>query len=137
MKRALLLLGHGSRAREANEAMYAIMEILRGTAGFDIVEAGFMDLNPPSIEEGMAACVAQGAETIVAIPYFLHMGMHVQKDLPATIQALSENYPGVTVIIGKHIGFHPKLAEIIAERIRESEAAAVAAGAGNGNHDPA
>ncbi|TAK31629.1 MAG: sirohydrochlorin cobaltochelatase [Chloroflexota bacterium] len=134
MKRALLLLGHGSRAREANEAMYAIMDILRRTAGFEIVEAGFMELNPPTIADGMAVCVEQGAQTIIVIPYFLHMGRHVQKDLPETVQALREKYPQVTIRMGRHIGFHPKLAEIVRERIEEAESVGIAGGSGDGHH---
>lgn len=117
---AVLFLGHGSRAPEANEAMYRVMDLFRRRSGYAIVEAGFMELNPPTIEEGVAACVRQGAGRIVVIPYFLHLGMHVRRDLPEVIGACRGRYPGVEFVFGPHIGFHPLLADILLERVREA-----------------
>ncbi len=119
MKKALLFLGHGSRAAAANDGMFRTMDVVKQMTGYEIVEAGFMDLNPPSIPDGAAACVARGATEILMIPFFLHFGMHVQKDLPATMEELRRRYPGVKITLGPHIGFHPKLAEIVVDRIRE------------------
>jgi len=120
-KKALLFLGHGSRAREANEAMYGVIDLVREATDFDIVEAGFLDLNPPSVTEAMATCVRQGADRVLVMPYFLHLGMHVQRDLPRVIAELQAEHPQVEVVLGRHIGFHPKLAEIFVERIQEME----------------
>ena len=55
------------------------------------------------------------------IPFFLHFGRHVQRDLPDIMEELKRRYPGVQITLGPHIGFHPKLAEIILDRIRETE----------------
>lgn len=117
-----MFLGHGSRASDANEGMFRTMELVRELTGYGIVEAGFMDLNPPSIPDGAAACVAQGATEILMMPFFLHFGRHVQRDLPETVEELKRRYPGVQIKLGPHIGFHPKLAEIVVDRIREAEA---------------
>ncbi len=122
MKKALLFLGHGSRAAEANEGMYRTMALVKDMTGYEIVEAGFMDLNPPSIPDAAATCVAQGATEILMIPFFLHFGRHVQRDLPETVEEMKAQYKGVRITLGPHIGFHPKLAEIVADRIREAEA---------------
>lgn len=99
--------------------MYQTMHLVKEMTGYQIVEAGFMDLNPPSIFEGAAACVAQGATKIIMIPYFLHLGRHVQRDLPNTVQELRQRHPEAEITLGRHIGFHPKLAEVIVERIGE------------------
>ncbi len=123
MRKAILFLGHGSRAPGANEAMYRVMELIRQRSGYPIVEAGFMELCPPTIEEGMAACVRQGAERVIVIPYFLHMGMHVRADLPAVIDACRRRYPDVEIVMGRHIGYHPLLADILLERVREADEA--------------
>ncbi len=117
-----MFLGHGSRAADANEGMFKTMEMVGQLSGYDIVEAGFMDLNPPSIPDGVAACVARGATEILMIPFFLHFGRHVQRDLPDILGELKGRYPDVQITLGPHIGFHPKLAEIIVDRIREAEA---------------
>ncbi len=119
---AVLFLGHGSRAPEANEAMYRVLELFRRRSGYAIVEAGFMELSPPTIEEGVAACVRQGAGRILVIPYFLHLGRHVQRDLPRVIARCRQRYPRVEFVLGPHIGFHPLLVDILLERVREAEA---------------
>lgn len=122
-KKALLFLGHGSRAKEANEAMYRVIDLVREATDFDIVEAGFLDLNPPLVAEAMEVCARKGAGRVLVMPYFLHLGMHVQRDLPRVIAELREQYPQVEIVLGRHIGFHPKLAEIFIERVQEAEQA--------------
>ena len=123
----VVLLGHGSRAREANDGMYQVLEAVRRQGKRSIVEAGFMGMNPPTIEEGVAACVSQGAEVVLLIPYFLHLGVHVQTDLPETVRELRARYPGVQFALGSPFGFHPKLVEAVLDRIAECEAGVVEA----------
>ncbi|MBI2873764.1 MAG: CbiX/SirB N-terminal domain-containing protein [Firmicutes bacterium] len=119
--RAILLLGHGSRAPKANVAIRKVAEHLRLREEYPIVEVAFLQLSPPSIEEGMATCVSQGATSVLMLPYFLHFGLHVQEDLPSVVDTLRGRYPGVEITLGHHIGFHPKLVEIVVERVQESE----------------
>ena len=123
----VVLLGHGSRAREANDGMYQVLEAVRRQGKRSIVEAGFMGMNPPTIEEGVAACVSQGAEVVLLIPYFLHLGVHVQTDLPETVRELRARHPGVQFALGSPFGFHPKLVEAVLARIAECEAGVVEA----------
>ncbi|HIE26313.1 TPA: sirohydrochlorin cobaltochelatase [Candidatus Poribacteria bacterium] len=120
MKKAILLLGHGSQAVGANQAMYRVTELIRQQTGY-IVEVGFMALNSPSIEDAVANCIVQGAHKIVVIPYFLHLGVHVQRDLPRRLAEIKRQYPDVEIMMGKHLGFHPKLVEVVLDRINESE----------------
>lgn len=121
MKKAVLLLGHGSRAQDANEAMYQVADLIRQETDYEIVELAFMGLNPPSIDQGVDTCVARGASKIIVVPYFLHWGNHVQKDLPEMLGRIRTKHPNVQLVLGNHIGFHPKLAEIIVERIEEND----------------
>lgn len=120
MKTAILLLAHGSRAKEANQGMYQVIGALRLQTRY-IIEVGFMGINSPSIEDGVAACINQGAGRIVMIPYFLHQGVHVQRDLPEKRAAASERYPDVDIILGDPLGFHPKMVEIVLDRFQKFE----------------
>ena len=63
--------------------------------------------------------MAKGAERILLIPYFLYMGAHVQEDLPAELTEARKRHPAVEMAMGKHLGAHKKLAEIVVERIAE------------------
>ena len=119
MKTAILLMAHGSRIPEANDAVREIAAMVKEMTGFEIVEVSFREQHLPNIQQGIDACVAQGAERILLMPYFLYMGAHVQEDLPEEMAQAKKRYPRVEFAMGKHLGVHRKLAEIVVERIAE------------------
>ncbi len=120
MKTAILLMGHGSRIAEANGALDAIAALVKEQTDHEIVEVSFRELHLPSIQDGIDRCVEQGAQRILLYPYFLFAGAHVLEDLPAEIEEATKRYPGLEMKLGKPLGVHPKLAEIVTERVAES-----------------
>lgn len=124
MKTAILLLGHGSRAVGANDTLSAIAALVKGETGAALVEVAFLPPHFPGIQEGVERCVAQGAARILLYPYFLYAGAHVLKDLPERIEQARRRHPGLELILGEPLGVHPKLAEIVRERIDASLQAA-------------
>jgi sirohydrochlorin ferrochelatase len=120
MKTAILMMAHGSRIAEANDAAREVAAMVKGMTGFEIVEVSFRELHNPNIQSGIDACVAKGAQRILLMPYFLFMGAHVQHDLPEEISEAQKRYPGLVMEMGGHLGAHPKLAEVEAERIGEA-----------------
>jgi sirohydrochlorin ferrochelatase len=119
MKTAILIMAHGSRIPEANDAVFRIAEMVRDLTGREIVEVSFREQHLPNIQQGIDACVAQGAGKVLLIPYFLFTGAHVQEDLPEELAEASRRYPDVEFAMGAHLGAHPKLAEIVAEKVTE------------------
>jgi precorrin-8X/cobalt-precorrin-8 methylmutase len=119
-KTAVLFLGHGSRARSASEAMEAIIERVQHRAGYDVVAWGYLEFAEPKILDGVRRCVEAGATRIVAIPYFLHVGMHMIRDLPRVLREARMLYPHVQITMGRHIGLHADLVEVLLDRIAES-----------------
>jgi len=119
MKTAILLIGHGSRASEANEAMYQVAATLKETQSVAIIECAFLEINQPDISIGLSNCRLAGATRVLAMPYFLHLGNHVQKDLPGIIATWQAANPGIEVTMGRHFGYSPKLVELVQERINE------------------
>ena len=122
-KTAILLMGHGSRVSEANDALRMIAEQVRQQGNYDIVEVAFRELHEPDIQTGIDRCVDQGGERILLYPYFLFAGAHVLEDLPAEMQAAMDRYPGLELSMGSPLGTHPKLAEIVCDRVAEALAA--------------
>src|SRR5512135_1208785 len=106
MKTAVLLMAHGSRIPEANDAVHEIAAMVKEMGGYDIVEVSFREQHLPNIQQGIDACVAKGAERIMLVPYFLYMGAHVQEDLPEEMARAQERYPHVAFAMGKHLGVH-------------------------------
>lgn len=120
MKTAILMMAHGSRISNANDAAREVAAMVQEMTGFEIFEVSFRELHEPNIQQGIDACVAKGAERILLMPYFLFMGAHVQHDLPEEIEMAKKRHPGLIMEMGGHLGVHRKLAEIEAERIGEA-----------------
>src|SRR4051812_6520910 len=95
MRKALLLVAHGSRQADANADLYHVVEEMRQRGGHAVVEGAFLELAEPGIDEGGARCVGQGAQSVVLVPYFLSSGVHVRRDLAAACERLSASFPGV------------------------------------------
>ena len=66
----------------------------------------------PSIADAFAACVADGASTVVVSPYFLSPGRHWQEDLPALTAAAAAAHPGVRYMVAAPLGLHPLVSQV-------------------------
>ena len=119
-KTALLLIAHGSRQDEANADLSAIVAEMRKAGDYAVVEGAYLELAEPTIEEASGRCVAQGAERVVLLPYFLSAGVHVRQDLTAIRRKLANHYPSVEFRLAEPLGPHPLLLEIVAERARQA-----------------
>ena len=116
MTTAILLLAHGSRISEANDAAREIAARVQKMTDFEIVEVAFREQHLPNIQQGVDNCVTKGAKRILLVPYFLYLGAHVLEDLPEELLQARERHPGVEMVLGKHLGVHNKLAEIVTEQ---------------------
>ncbi len=117
VNRAVLLLGHGSRAQDAHDSMYRVTEVLRAEGQFISVECAFLEINQPDIPGGLDLCRAAGATEITVVPYFLSMGRHVKEDLPRIISEWGATNPGIKVIQSEHLSFSPHMVALVRERI--------------------
>lgn len=124
--RALLVMVHGSPRPESNVDMYAVVDEVRERGEYDIVQVGFMECNEPSIPEAIEACVAEGAESVIAVPYFLHTGNHVADDLPTLLEEGQRRYPEVEFAMGDYVGHDEAVMDVLRDRALEAVAVAVA-----------
>ena len=118
---ALLLIAHGSRQEEANADLYQLAAVLRTHGRYGLIEAAFLELAEPTVAQGAARCVAQGARRVILLPYFLSAGIHVRRDLAALRAALAAEHPGVEFRLAEPLGPHPLLLEVVTERARQAE----------------
>jgi precorrin-8X/cobalt-precorrin-8 methylmutase len=130
MKECILLLGHGSPKKDANN-LECVGKMLHGMlhAGCseDCVKVAYLQFVEPGIPEAIRECVEQGAKKIILHPFFLSAGMHVTKDIPGMIEEARGRYPGVQFIYTEPLGVHEKLAHIVMERISAADNLAPAA----------
>jgi sirohydrochlorin ferrochelatase len=120
-KRAVILIGHGSRAAGADDDMERIAERLRAAADGGIVELCRM-AHGTSFGEAFERCVRQGARTVIVIPYFLHFGVHLRQDIPEILREAVMKHPEVRLILGRHLGYDDALTVLVERRVAESEA---------------
>ena len=118
MEPALLLIAHGSRQPEANADLVYVVEQLR-QRGRAVVEASYLELAEPNIDEGGARCIAHGAGYVVLLPYFLSAGVHVLRDLTAARDRLAARFPSVEFRLAEPLGRHPLLLDVVTDRARE------------------
>lgn len=104
--KTLLLIAHGSRRAASNDEVRQLSLRLNAIhpPGFSGVETAFLELAQPSIPEGLAACVAKGANEIVVFPYFLAAGTHVVNDIPEIIRTFQAAHPQIKVSLTPHLG---------------------------------
>jgi sirohydrochlorin ferrochelatase len=121
MKTALLLIAHGSRQPAANADLFDLAENLQ-TRGWELVEAAFLELAEPDIDEGARRCVARGAQRVVLMPYFLAAGTHVRRDLAAARDRLAARFDGIDFRLAEPLGPHPLLSDLVDRRARDAGA---------------
>lgn len=119
MKRGLLVVGHGSRAEEAQRVFAQVVTYMKTASPDSVIESAHMELCGPTIDQSVKKLADQGVNEIVVIPYFLYKGIHLQKDIPEIIQRIAEEYSHVRFAIAEPIGAEPVLAEILLTRAGE------------------
>jgi sirohydrochlorin cobaltochelatase len=120
MKTGLLVLGHGSKAEEADEIFAEIVERVRGISAFEHVAMGSLQLSRPTFAEGVQRLMDEGVREMVIVPMFIFRGNHVKFDIPEELENLRRAHPGVRFVMARPIGADARLADIIEERAQEA-----------------
>jgi sirohydrochlorin ferrochelatase len=114
---ALLLIAHGSRLASSNDEIRTLTGNLRQISSpFQLVECAFLEIAQPSICEGLRNLIANGAPTILVLPYFLSAGRHVTNDIPAEIAKIQLESPGVEIKIAPYFGATPLIEQILMQQ---------------------
>ena len=121
IKRAIVVVGHGSRREEANRDVIDVAKSIAVRGGFPIVEAAFLEIARPTIDEAFSTCVALGATEVIVHPYFLSPGRHTRGDLPVEVRTAASRHTGLSYRITEPLSAHPLVIEAAIERIRETE----------------
>ena len=114
----ILVVAHGSRWDGANgEVEHLICKLLE-KVDYDQLSYAFLQFGSPSIEDQIAEMVKKGCTRIIVFPYFLTGGKHLCSDIPEILKHAAKVF-GIEILIAEHIGGHPKLVDIMIDRIKE------------------
>jgi sirohydrochlorin cobaltochelatase len=116
MSQGIIVFAHGSRIESANQAVRAVTAELARRGGFAHVEAAFLELGQPDLEGAVSRLASQGVEAILVIPYFLTLGMHLERDLPRIAQEISNKYKDLQIKVTPPLDGHPGLVQVLLDR---------------------
>ncbi len=117
MKIAVVVVAHGSRAKGANSEFYKVIEYLKTTGRWDMVEASFLQFNEPSLTGAVEGVIGRGAQKVVVVPLLLFPGNHMLRDIPEEIEKQRLKHSDVEIILTRHLGMDNRIAEMVVERI--------------------
>ena len=115
----VLVIGHGSTDKRAREAfVYTVGGLDRY---YHSVSFSFLELDQPNIETAITNVVSQGPKTLIIIPYFLHKGSHIKRDVVLEIRSALEKSSFEEAFVSGHLGVDEKLIELVLHRAGEVE----------------
>ena len=118
MTTGIIVFAHGSRLEPANQAVRAVARQLAAAGRFEAVETAFLELGEPSLEGAVEALVARGVHDILVVPYFLTLGIHLERDMPSIIKEIASRIGHVRIRAAAPLDGHPALIEALLDRIQ-------------------
>ncbi|NIP38096.1 MAG: hypothetical protein GWM89_03355 [Candidatus Dadabacteria bacterium] len=116
--KALILIDHGSKVKEANKLLKDITTLLKEkeNTGFDFITYCHMELAEPTISQAFELAVRKGASEIVVHPYFLAPGRHSKIDIPNMVKDTASEYTDIRYKVTEPLGIHDKILDVVLER---------------------
>jgi sirohydrochlorin ferrochelatase len=114
----IILFAHGSRIESANDAVRKVAADLARAGGFSVVRAAFLELGQPDLASAVASAASSGARQVTVIPYFLTLGLHLERDLPRLIDGIALAHPGLDIRVTPPLDGHPALVEALLDRAK-------------------
>lgn len=115
----IIIVDHGSRFSAANEMLLEVVAVFKRVSGCTIVEPAHMEIAEPSIARAFAACVRQGAKSVIVHPYFLAPGRHSTTDIPRLVAEAAQDHPSIAHHVTQPLGVHEAIARLILQRIND------------------
>ncbi len=116
----IMICGHGSRAKSAEEEFGLLAKGLKQRYPDIPVEYGFLEYSAPNIHMGLDSLLAQGVNTIFAVPGMLFAATHAKNDIPSVLTTYQEQHDGLEIRYGRELGLHPQMVAAFEARILES-----------------
>ena len=118
MKRGLLLIDRGSRAREASEELETICERIKAKGDYIFTDFCFLEVEPPYIEDGISKCLKEDIDSLTIVPYFLYPGKKVKNAVTDVMKFQKDTQ--VKFVVTKPMSMHKTLVDIVENRISTS-----------------
>lgn len=114
----IVIFAHGSSVESANEAVRRVAAAFASQSGFTRVEPAFLECGKPNLAGAVRLLASRGVLDVHVLPYFLTLGIHLQRDLPVMVAAVEKELPGVKITVAPPLDGHPALTSILLDRAR-------------------
>jgi sirohydrochlorin ferrochelatase len=117
----MLIVDRGSREPEVKEELEVICSTISRTCPgkYGYTTYCFLEVVPPYIEEGISKCIANGADFITIIPYFLYPGMKLKDSVKKAASISTKK--DVRVAIAKPLSKNARMVEVVVNRVHEAK----------------
>jgi len=116
-----VVFAHGSPIESANEAVRAVAAEMEHRGGL-LVAAAFLESGKPDLR-GAVDAMAGRVSRIVVVPYFLTLGLHLQRDLPRLAEEVQRAHPEIEIHVTPPLDGHPAMVEVLLARAHEADRA--------------
>ena len=116
--KAVLLISHGSRSQKTKAEVVSLVKHLKQKSGIIIFEYAFLEIESPTIPQGIDLCVQKGATEIVILLNFLNAGQHVDADIPRIVKVAAKKYPKINFRLTAPVGQHPQIGRLFLDLIK-------------------
>jgi precorrin-8X/cobalt-precorrin-8 methylmutase len=118
----IVVAAHGSRDPAGVRELETLVELMKKRDPARTITHGFLEFAVPTIDEGVRAAIAAGAERVVMLPALLLAATHAKNDMPGELAVLMRDFPGVEFHFGAPLDLHPLMLRLSQQRIIEAEA---------------
>ena len=115
----VLVIGHGSSDRRATEAFIFTINGIKHS--YRNVEYCFLELEGPTIQEGINSIIKKNPKIVLIMPYFLHKGIHIKHDVINEVKTALKRHSFTNILIADHIGVDDNMINLILRRANEVE----------------
>jgi sirohydrochlorin ferrochelatase len=113
-----IIFAHGSSIESANDAVRAAALEMARRGELENVVAAFLGGGKPDLQDAAIQLAEHGVRRIIVIPYFLTLGLHLQRDLPKLIDGARAQNPGVEFEVTPPLDGHPAMVDALLDRAR-------------------
>jgi len=115
-----LLVGHGTREETGLAEARQVAKLVSRAERSPLVELAFLEFAEPTISDGFRRLVERGAQRVIVVPLMLFAAGHAKEDIPREILQVREDYPHVAVEQCEHLGCHPAMIALSAQRYAQA-----------------
>jgi len=119
MSTGYVIFAHGSSVESANDAVRTVAAEMARRGGLETVVAAFLEGGQPDLPGALEA-LAKDVSRVVIVPYFLTLGLHLQRDLPKLIEQVKKAHPGLVIEVTPPLDQHPAMVEALLDRARQA-----------------